>query len=240
MTVSVPRLYELLLEAFGPQAWWPVDKRYHERMGTDPREEVVIGAILTQNTAWINVEKALGNLKDRQALSFHGIRSLPDTELRRLIQPSGYYNQKAHRLKRVATAFAGGLDPFFTRTTLQARRELLALDGIGPETADSILLYAGGKDAFVVDAYTRRLCVRLPLPVARPDYDQVQRFFEESLMHLESSKRVQMYQEFHALIVQLVKTFCRTTPRCDGCPLRGGCQHALQLLSKGTGRNVRQ
>jgi endonuclease-3 related protein len=229
MTVSPPQVYRILLHHFTRQDWWPVDSQYHKHHHTDPRVEIIIGAILTQNTAWINVEKALQNLKNHQALTIDAIAHMDDDTLKRLIQPSGFFNQKAHRLSLVASHlqkyYNSDLTVFFSRDTLVVRDELLSLHGIGPETADSILLYAGNHRVFVVDAYTRRICRRLPLPVQSNHYDDIQSYFEKNLQKsFPRNKQISVYKEFHALIVSLAKTYCRKTPICDHCPLTLRCE----------------
>jgi endonuclease-3 related protein len=240
MPFSTTDLYQTLLDAFGPQDWWPMDRSYHTKEGTDPREEIIIGAILTQNTAWTNVEKALTNLKENHALSFEALLALPEDTLRHLIQPSGYFNQKAARLRLIAAALLSNLDNFFHQDLTTARTQLLAINGIGPETADSILLYAGGLPSFVVDAYTKRLSTRLPLPSGNGSYETIKKSFEQEFLSLPPGQHVSVYQELHALIVECGKTYCRPQPQCISCPLRRGCQQALQLLPQRLRRDVRQ
>ncbi len=217
-----------------------MDRMYHRENGTDPREEVIIGAILTQNTAWTNVEKALANLKIAHTLSFSAILTLDEDQLRRLIQPTGFFNQKAVRLRLLAQAMNGGLDAFFHQDFAQARDQLLSLNGVGPETADSILLYAGDLPSFVVDAYTRRLCTRLPLPIQNISYDTVKKYFETELRKAFPMQEVMVYKELHALIVECAKTYCRSTPICTGCPLFGRCQQALKFSAQRLRRDIRQ
>lgn len=159
MGIAPKDLYERLFGVFGPQQWWPVDKTYHQKHHSDPRFEIIIGAILTQNTAWTNVEKALGNLKKQHIFTSHAIAQIAVEHLKLMIQPSGFFNQKAHRLKWFSSylenQYGGDLQMFFSQDTREIRDELLLLPGIGPETADSMLLYAGDHPVFVVDAYTR-------------------------------------------------------------------------------------
>lgn len=232
MVIHTEKLYDRLLNHFGHQHWWPVDNIYHRTHHSDPRFEVIIGAILTQNTAWSNVEKALENLKQHDALTVEPIVHIDINILKTMIRPSGFFNQKALRLKTIASHFQGkyqeNLFSFFSRDLPVIRNELLALNGIGPETADSILLYAGDKPVFVIDAYTRRISRRLPLPVQRDSYDELQRFFEQTLQkNYPVDHLVPVYKEFHALIVELAKNYCRTAPRCDRCPLKRLCQKNL-------------
>jgi len=166
--------YRALYRAWGAQHWWPADTRF----------EVIVGACLTQNTAWTNVELALTNLRAAKALSIEGIRRLTVTKIERLIRPSGYFRQKAQRLKTFVAfldKYEGSLDKLFAQRTGQLRDELLALNGIGPETADSILLYAGNHPVFVVDAYTRRILDRHKILNANADYEDIRELFQRAL-----------------------------------------------------------
>ena len=205
------KVYELLLRAYGEQNWWPVDEEYHKKHGTDPREEIVVGAILTQNTSWKNVEKALENLKREGLLSFIGILKTPLEKLQELIRPSGYYKQKARRLKIVAKE----LSPVSKVETV-SREELLKIEGIGRETADAILLYAGERPYFVIDAYTKRIVKRVF--GMEGSYEELRGWFEGNL-----PKDVKLYKEFHALLDEHAKRFCRKRPLCEGCPLTQVC-----------------
>jgi endonuclease-3 related protein len=232
MAIRVEKVYTLLLSHFGHQHWWPVDHIYHKVQGSDPRFEVIVGAILTQNTAWSNVEKALENLRQHNAITAESMFYMRIHALKTMIQPSGFFNQKAHRLKTIASylqrKYQADLSFFFSRDTSVIREELLGLNGIGPETADSILLYAGDKPVFVIDAYTRRISRRLPLPVKRDSYDELQRFFGQSLQKSYPEEQlVHVYKELHALLVELAKNYCRATPRCGQCPLKRSCQKIL-------------
>ena len=203
-------VYRRLHGAFGPQHWWPGDTPL----------EIIVGAILTQNTAWSNVEKAIHNLKRARALSSPIIiRDMPARTLAKHIRPAGYYNVKTRRLKSCMAYLADRLGPGLRRAaripTPLFREELLAVNGIGPETADSILLYAFGRPVFVVDAYTRRICTRHKLLAGHETYDDIKRLFTTSL---PTDKR--LFNEYHALIVRLGKDYCRPTPRCATCPLK--------------------
>jgi endonuclease-3 related protein len=170
--------YRALFQAWGPQNWWPARSRF----------EVIVGAYLTQNTAWTNVEKALANLRSVRLLSVKGVRHVPLGELERLIRPSGYFRQKAKRLKTFINfldqRYGGSLQRLFSRPTAAVREELLQLNGVGPETADSILLYAGNHPVFVVDAYTRRILVRHGILPGKGDYEDVRELFERALSPL--------------------------------------------------------
>lgn len=206
-------IYQRLFDHFGPQHWWPGETPF----------EVMVGAVLTQNTAWTNVEKAITNLKGQGLLSFPALAALPHADLAALIRPCGYFNLKANRLHNLLVLIdnqAGGdLERFFQTPLPELRRLLLAVKGIGPETADSILLYAAAKPAFVVDAYTHRILSRHGL-VAEDgaDYHEMQELFLADLPH-----EVALFNEYHALIVRVGKEFCRKSqPRCAACPLGEG------------------
>ncbi|MFQ5428412.1 MAG: endonuclease III domain-containing protein [Thermodesulfobacteriota bacterium] len=203
--------YEAMFAAFGPQGWWPARTRI----------EVIVGAILTQNTAWTNVEKAIKGLREAGVLSAGGIKEIETEELARLIRPSGYFNVKAKRLKDFISFLyegsGGSINRLFGESeTGVLRRRLLSVKGIGPETADSILLYAGGRGEFVVDAYTKRVFARHGLVAERAGYEEVKALFMENLPRDEG-----LFNEYHALIVRLGKDFCRPRkPLCEACPLR--------------------
>lgn len=227
-------LYKILLEEYGQQNWWPMDKEYHEKHGSDPRFEIIVGAILTQNTAWSNVEKALTNLKSKNMLDIKKISDIDTEILKELIKPSGFFNQKARRLKNLAShlhnKYHDDLDTFFDRNVYDIREELLSLNGIGRETADSILLYAGNLPIFVVDAYTKRICKRLPLKTDT-SYDEIQHYFKEEISKKYSKKEItHVYNELHALIVVLAKNYCKKKPECDKCPLKKHCKFKKQLF----------
>lgn len=198
-----------MLHALGPQGWWPGRTRF----------EVIVGAILTQNTAWTNVARAIANLRQARVLTPKALVALPAPKLARLVQPSGYYRTKAARVKRflrfLRARYALNLSRMFAERPSKLREELLAVSGIGPETADSILLYAGGVPVFVVDAYTRRILGRHGLIRADATYDAVQALFMENLPPDPA-----LYNEYHALLVAVGKDFCRPLPRCARCPLR--------------------
>jgi endonuclease III related protein len=200
--------YKAMLDALGPQHWWP---------GQTPTE-VIIGAILTQNTAWRNVERAIDNLKRAGALDWQRLYDLPFDELAELIRPAGTFNVKARRLKNFVEwlhdRFDADLERLFATSLPSLREELLEVHGIGRETADAILLYAGGLPSFVVDAYTARILYRHRLIDSSADYDEIKDLFESNL-----PDDVQMFNEFHALLVQVGKSYCRPRARCPGCPL---------------------
>lgn len=202
-------LYRRLLRRFGPQRWWPARSRF----------EVIVGAILTQNTAWTNVKHAIARMRAERLLTPERIDAAPHRTLATLIRSSGYYNMKARRLKQftgfLLTRYGGSLPRMFQTGLPKLRGELLGISGIGEETADSILLYAGNRPTFVVDAYTRRVLERHGLIRAGASYREIQRLFMDRL-----PADAALFNEYHALLVAVGKTYCRTTPRCDACPLR--------------------
>ena len=208
----VTDVYERLFERFGRQGWWPGDGAF----------EVIVGAILTQAAAWTNVEKALANLKAAGVLSAVGVASMPEGELAELLRPSGYYNAKARKLKAfvelLEREFGSNLDRMLGCPTEVLRERLLSTYGIGPETADSILLYAAGRAVFVIDAYTRRVFTRLGVAPERDSYEAWQGLFMDSL-----PAEAGLFNEYHALIVRLGKEHCRREPTCGGCPLLDVC-----------------
>jgi len=228
MGINPKKLYEILTSEFGNLNWWPIDKSYHEKNGSDPRFEIMVGAILTQNTAWSNVEKALSNLKSLNILDLEKITNLKIDQLTKHIRPSGFFNQKAKRLKDFAeyikSNYNGDLNNFFDREPLKIRQELLELNGIGFETADSILLYAGNFPIFVVDAYTKRLCQRLPLKT-NITYNEIQQYFESELSKTFEKKQLpKVYNQLHALIVIFAKDYCKKKPDCIKCPIKVYCR----------------
>jgi endonuclease-3 related protein len=201
-------IYRRLLDHYGPQHWWPADEPF----------EVIIGAILTQSTAWTNVEKAINNLKAAGALTPESLHRLPQDELAGLIHPCGYYNVKARRLKAFARwlweQYHGDLDKLFAGNISKLRQQLLNIYGIGEETADSIVLYAAGKPTFVIDAYTRRIISRTGLAPQYNNYSVFQALFMSNL-----PSDVSLFNEYHALLVHLAKDVCRTRPLCHQCCL---------------------
>jgi len=238
------------MATWGPQDWWPAYTRF----------EVVVGAFLTQNTAWTNVEQALDGLRAEGALNLEGIRRTPLAKLAKIIRSSGYFRQKAQRLKNFVryldAGYGGSLERMFAQPTHKLREELLAVDGVGPETADSILLYAGGHPVFIVDAYTRRIFERHGLISAKVPYDEVRQLVEQAFYegipaetgqppksplagrrrHKFVIRRVppaaRVFDEFHALLVQVAKHHClKAEARCSGCPLERFLEKPLAPLS---------
>ena len=229
---AIRAYYHTLFSAWGRQHWWPAQSRF----------EVIVGAYLTQNTSWTNVEKALGNLRKAHLLTTSGIRRTPQPKLEQLIRPAGYFRQKAQRLKTFVSfldeRYSGSFERMFARPTAELREELLALNGVGPETADSILLYAGNHPVFVVDAYTRRILERHQIVSSAAGYDEIRLLFEQALAGTPPPKRsldtapaavvgprgsshrpsrvstaertalVQVFNEMHGLIVGVGKTYC--------------------------------
>jgi endonuclease-3 related protein len=207
-------VYRALLEAWGPQGWWPARTRL----------EMMIGAILTQNTAWTNVEKALANLRRARMLSVTALHRAPVEDIAALIHPSGTYTVKAHRIKhfidRLVARHGGNIGRLFRGDTAAIRAALLSVHGIGPETADCMLLYAGRHPVFVIDAYTRRFMERHGWASPHEPYDLLAARFTRALAAVPAAGRVQTYNEYHALIVALAKRHCRARPDCATCPLR--------------------
>jgi endonuclease-3 related protein len=201
-------IYQLLYDAFGPQHWWPGETLF----------EIVIGAILTQNTNWANVEKAIKNLKSAECLTPEALFRIDVSQLAELIRPAGYFNVKAKRLKNFINwlfdNYDGEMSNLEFADTEQLRAELLNIKGVGRETADSILLYAFGRPVFVVDAYTARITLRHELIEPGADYEQLRELFESNL-----PQDVRLFNEYHALLVKAGKEFCRPKARCSGCPL---------------------
>ncbi|MCP4649449.1 MAG: endonuclease III domain-containing protein [PVC group bacterium] len=202
------KIFKRLHEVYGPQYWWPGQTRI----------EIIVGAILTQNTAWVNVEKAITNLEKSGVLSVNKLLDIKQDRLAVLIQPSGYYNVKAKRLNNfmrfLAKEYNSSLDNMFKETLPGLRDKLISVNGLGEETVDSILLYAGAKPVFVVDAYTRRIFCCQGLIDKDNTYQQIQQKF---MTHLEND--TELFNEYHALIVRLGKDVCRKKPKCNECPL---------------------
>ena len=209
--VLIREVYDRLLAHLGPQGWWP---------GDGGPFETIAGAILTQNAAWANAEKALANLRAAEAMSWPAIRALPEEELALLIRPSGYFNAKARKLKAFADYMAGRGDTLDgTSGAKELRAELLAVHGIGPETADDIVLYAAGLASFVIDTYTQRIVDRLGIAPERRSYDAYQALFEDAL-----PADAPAYNEYHALLDAHAKAVCtKREPRCGACVLLDLC-----------------
>lgn len=213
----ISEIYERLHTAFGPQNWWRAESA----------AEVVIGAILTQNTNWKNVLRALERLKSAGCIDFRKLRDLPESELAELIRPAGTFRVKAVRLKAFVEVLfrehGGSLENLLGGEIEEARRRLLAIHGVGPETADAILLYAAHRPSFVVDAYAKRILRRHFVIDAKAGYDEVRRLFQTAIR-----PDAAIYNQYHALLVRLGKLYCRAVARCENCPLRG-MRHDAEL-----------
>jgi endonuclease-3 related protein len=208
MGERLTEIYRLLFERFGPQHWWPGETQF----------EIIVGAILTQNTNWSNVEKAIANLKSADLLSPEKLHKIEVSQLAELIRPAGYYNIKSKRLKNFLDWFFENYDGKLTELekveTEQLRNELLGVKGVGRETADSILLYALDREIFVVDAYTARVAVRHGLIEPEADYEQLRELFQSNV-----PQETELFNEYHALLVKVGKEYCRPKARCAGCAL---------------------
>ena len=220
-------VYYQLLDAFGPQGWWPIDGKYIAGGYSKPASEsqmleICIGAILTQNTNWSNVEKALEGLKNARLFTLKHLSAVSEKKLSALIRSSGYFRQKAKKLKLFAAHLLkyDSLTSFFNHPTKVVREELLSIWGIGPETADSMLLYAGKHPIFVIDAYTKRIMSRIGVCEQDVDYHALQGEFHKYL-----DADVEKFNEFHALLVELAKRNCtKSNPSCSTCPLNQSCE----------------
>jgi endonuclease III related protein len=203
-------MFRLMFDRFGPQHWWPGDGPF----------EMMVGALLTQNTSWTNVEKAIINLRRMNLLTVHALNEISKEKLAECIRPAGYFNIKAVRLKNLVNMlmgrYEGDISGLLGENTDVQREALLSVKGIGPETADSIILYAAKRPVFVIDAYTYRILNRHNMADEQVTYDEMQELF---MSNLEPDH--ELYNEFHALIVKTGKLYCRKTPKCDECPLNG-------------------
>lgn len=208
---SLRELYEALKDIYGEQPWWPADSAF----------EVVVGAVLTQNAAWSNVETAIERMKTAGLMSLPALLDTDHDTLAEVIRPSGYYNIKARRLRNLCLFLSaeGGLDAFAANDLAFQREALLKVNGVGPETADDILLYALDQPVFVIDAYTRRLLQRYGLARGDESYEELRSGFEQAL-----DTDVYLFQQYHALIVMHAKAVCRKAPQCGNCSLAGSCQ----------------
>lgn len=218
---SLLEIYNRLYGFYGPQHWWPGDTPF----------EIAVGAILTQNTNWANVEKAIDNLKAANALNPKRLMEMPVEKLALLIRPAGYFNIKAKRLKAfiefLMNNYKGSMKKMRRDETDSLRKKLLLINGIGPETADSILLYALDKPLFVIDAYTRRVLSRHGIMDFNAPYDEYQRLFHEEL-----DEDVSLFNEYHALFVKVGKEFCRPEPRCNDCPLNQNLPMPIESITR--------
>ncbi len=212
-------IYEALLNYFGPRGWWPGETRL----------EIMVGAVLTQAVAWKNVTRAIDNLKADGLLDLQKLVEVPEEVLAETIRPALYHRQKAKKIKAlvgyIVERYSGNLDEMFIQPLPELRQELLVIWGIGPETADSILLYAGNKNIFVIDAYTRRIFSRLGLVSEKISYHDLQQFMQERI-----PSDTKLYNEYHALLVGLGAHLCKKeNPGCPACPLGKWCNYFLNL-----------
>lgn len=213
--MSIKRTYNSLFKQYGPQHWWPGDTPF----------EIMVGSVLTQNTAWLNVERAINNLKQADALSAETILSTHHARLAKWLKPSGYFNIKAKRLKNFCQWYVeqGGFKSLAKLDTHDLRTQLLSVNGVGPETADDIVLYAFERPVFVIDAYTRRIFSRIGMIDGDESYEELRSHFESAL-----KSDVSLFNEYHALIVKHGKDICKTRPRCDQCCLTSLCHQYKQ------------
>ena len=226
------KIYNKLLDSFGKQGWWPLtiegfESKHHAGEPQNDKHifEIIIGAVLTQNTNWKNVEKALYNLSKNNLLSIEKIKKIKKEKLAELIRPAGYYNQKAERLKLIAEFLSKNQINKLKKENIKTLREkLLNVKGIGPETADSIILYAFQKPMFVIDAYTQRIFKRLGY--RKSNYDEWQELFMDNL-----DKDHNLFNEYHALLVELGKNYCKKKPMCGKCPLNNSCKKDLNNIT---------
>ncbi len=227
---KIKQIYGVLLKSFGEQHWWPVTKegentpKYHKSINLTEKQqlEICFGAILTQNTSWKNVEKAIVNLNKHNLNDINKIIKIEDKKLAQIIKSSGYHNQKAKKLKNFCNflfnKYNGDLRKFFVNDIEKLRKELLSINGIGPETADSMILYSAKKPIFVVDAYTKRILNRIGYK--EKTYEELQKLFMKNLPNSEK-----LFNEYHALLVELGKNICKKTPLCERCPINGYCDY---------------
>lgn len=234
---KLPILYNQLYSSFGPQHWWPVTKDgdavpgYHKSVNLTEKQklEICFGAILTQNTSWKNVEKAITNLNRHDLIDIGKTIRIEGRKLAQIIKSSGYHNQKAKKLKNfcefLLKKYNGNLRKFFANDIGKLRKELLSVNGIGPETADSIILYAAKKPVFVMDAYTKRILNRIGC--RESTYEELQKLFMEALPNSEK-----LFNEYHALLVELGKNTCKKTPLCERCPLSIYCDYCKNIYTE--------
>src|SRR3989338_2886441 len=232
-------IYNSLFSKFGPQLWWPVTEsgKFHPEYTGGPKNEeqkleVCFGAILTQNTNWKNVEKAIIELKKKNLIDVKKILRIENKKLAKIIKSSGYHNQKAKKLKNfcnfLLNNYNGKLNLLFNNNINELRKQLLSINGIGPETADSIILYAAKKPIFVIDAYTKRILNRIGYK--EKSYDELQKLFMQNLPNNE-----RLFNECHALLVELGKSICKKEPLCKKCPAKNNCDYVKNHQSKTDG-----
>jgi endonuclease-3 related protein len=227
--IKLMDIYNILLKYYGYQGWWPINSKYHPKDYSLPKTEnemfeIMVGTILTQNTSWKNVEKAIHNLHNKKIMSVEGILKTSQKALAKLIKPAGYYNQKSERIILLAKYLQKNYDSkpskMFKKDVKDLKKELLNLKGIGNETADSIILYAAKKPIFVVDAYTKRIFSRMGFFKENETYENVQKFFMQNL-----KSNYKLYNEYHALIVELAKRSCIKKKICEKCIVKKFCRN---------------
>jgi endonuclease-3 related protein len=221
---KINQVYHKLHSVYGPQGWWPIDGIYEKerkrQLSDAEKFEIMVGAILTQNTTWKNVELALEKMIAKKAIDPEKILKTPKSDLAMTIRSAGYYNQKAERLKILSDfVIKNPMRGLSSIQTQKLRETLLGIKGIGPETADSMILYAFGKPIFVIDAYTKRIMSRMGVCGEQEKYEELQKIMQEAI-----ASDVTKYQEYHALLVQLAKEHCKTRPECKRCPLSRMCR----------------
>lgn len=234
---KIKLIYDILIISFGPQNWWPVTKegeippKYHKSINLTGKQrlEICFGAILTQNTNWKNVEKAIINLNKHNLVNINKIIKIEDKKLAQIIKSSGYHNQKAKKLKNFCNflleKYNGDLRKLFKEDIYRLREELLSVNGVGPETADSIILYAAKKQIFVVDAYTKRILNRIGYK--ERTYEELQKLFMKNIPHNEK-----LFNEYHALLVELGKNICKKAPLCESCPINIHCNYCKSIYTE--------
>ncbi len=234
--MHIKSIYSHLYSYFGPQHWWPVTldreiiPKYHKNIKLNKKQklEICFGAILTQNTSWKNVEKAIIQLNKGQLIDIKKILKIENKKLAEIIKSSGYYNQKAKKLKNfchfLLNNHNGSIEKLFKNSIEKLRNELLSINGIGPETADSIILYAAKKPIFVIDAYTKRIINRIGYKESA--YEKLQKLFMENL---ESDEKI--FNECHALLVELGKNYCKKNPLCEKCPINKMCNYKIHFTT---------
>ena len=235
-------IYQQLLSNYGKQGWWPVTEEgkiypeYHPNNYTHPKTdtqvlEIIFGAILTQNTSWKNVEKAIANLNEHHLVNIHNILDINQEELAEIIRSSGYHNQKAKKLKNVCLFLCQHpIEELSAKNIHELRALLLSVNGIGPETADSMLLYAFKKPIFVIDAYTKRIFSRIGVCRTDINYQALQDMFHkefDTINKTNTTEKAALFNEYHALLVEHAKKYCRTKPDCDNCILNKNCNKLI-------------
>ena len=230
MVNPTQRIYNILHEKYDSQKWWPttltgdLHPTYHGKKHNETQQfEIIVGTILTQNTSWKNVEKAIFNLNNNKLLSIEKIKKTKQEKIAELIKPAGYFNQKSERLKILSEyLYKKTIKELFSQPINKLREELLSIKGIGPETADSIILYSANKATFVIDTYTKRIFSRIGLCKKEIKYEELQQQITTEL-----PRTTKLFNEYHALLVELAKRHCKTKPECNECPLSTICKKKI-------------